>query len=101
MPNHTVFAAFDKGQTPTIACFNKANVALGADLGELVSAMQTFVEKCVAPVWGTPAKLVKSNDFIADAWAPVFLDDADAANALAYQELTPDGFPISQVFVKT
>ena len=31
----------------------------------------------------------------------VFLDDADAPGALAYHDLTPDGFPISKVFVKT
>jgi hypothetical protein len=30
----------------------------------------------------------------------VFLDDADEANALAYHELTPDGLPISKVFVR-
>src|SRR5262249_36117256 len=34
-------------------------------------------------------------------WAMVFLDDADAPGALAYHELTPDGLPISKVFVKT
>jgi hypothetical protein len=35
------------------------------------------------------------------AWAVVFLDTADQARALAYHELTPDGFPLSKVFVKT
>jgi len=101
MADRNVFAAFDKGQTPTIACFNKATMPLGADLGALIAAMQQFVDTCVAPVWGTPAKLVKSDDFISGAWAVVFLDDADAANALAYHELTPDGLPISKVFVRT
>jgi hypothetical protein len=101
MTDGSVFAAFDKGQTPTIACFNKATVPLGADLGALIAAMQQFVDTCVAPVWGTPAKLVQSNDFISGAWAVVFLDDADAANALAYHELTPEGLPISKVFVRT
>lgn len=101
MADGNVFAAFDEGQTPTIACFNKATVSLGLDPAALIGAMQQFVDTCVAPVWGTPAKLVKSNDFIPRAWALVFLDDADAANALAYHELTPDGFPVSKVFVRT
>ena len=55
----------------------------------------------VAPVWGTPAKLIKSTDFVKDAWAMVFLDDADEPGALAYHDLTPDGLPLSKVFVKT
>jgi hypothetical protein len=101
MGDQPVFGAFDKGQSPTIACFNKATVDLGADLGALIAAMQKYVDICVAPVWGTPAELVKSADFLPKAWALVFLDDADAANALAYHELTPDGLPVSKVFVRT
>jgi hypothetical protein len=96
-----VFGAFDKGQTPSIACFSKATVPLGLDLIALIGAMQQFVDTCVAPVWGTPAKLMVSSDFVPNAWAMVFLDNADAANALAYHELTPDGFPIAKVFVRT
>jgi hypothetical protein len=55
----------------------------------------------VTPVWGTPAKLVKSTDYLKGAWAIVFLDDADQPGALAYHDLTPDGLPVSKVFVKT
>ena len=95
------FAAFNQGMIPTIACFNKAAVPLGVDLKKLISAMQEYVDKYVAPVWGTPAKLVKSNDFIKDAWAVVFLDNADQPGALAYHDLTPSGLPLSKVFVKT
>src|SRR5262249_30587793 len=53
------------------------------------------------PVWSTPANLVKSTDFIPGAWAMVFLDDADQPGALAYHDLTPDGWPLSKVFVRT
>lgn len=95
------FAAFNQGITPTIACFNKATVSLGVDLKELISAMQEYIDNYVAPVWGTPGKLVKSNDFIKDAWAVVFLDNADQPGALAYHDLTPSGLPLSKVFVKT
>ena len=96
-----VFAAFDQGQIPDIAVFNQATAPLGVDLDRLVAALQKFVTECVAPVWGTPARLAKTTGFKKGAWALVFLDTADQANALAYHELTPDGFPLSKVFVKT
>lgn len=93
--------AFNQGETPTIACFNKATTPLGVDLDALISAMQEFVDNYVAPVWATPAKLVKSTGYIKNAWAMVFLDDADQPGALAYHDLTPDGLPQSKVFVRT
>jgi hypothetical protein len=97
-----VFGVFDQGAAPSIAVFDKSTVGLGdLSLAALVTAMQEYVDKCVAPVWGTPAKLLLTKGFKAKAWALVFLDDADAADALAYHELTPDGFPISKVFVRT
>jgi len=95
------FGAFNQGEVPTIACFNKAKTPLGVDLNALIAAMQAFVDQHVAPVWGTPAKLVKSTGFVKNAWAVVFLDNADQPGALAYHDLTPDGLPISKVFVKT
>jgi len=95
------FRAFNQGVTPTIACFNKAKTPLGIDLDTLINVMQEYVDKHVAPIWGTPAKLIKSKDFVKDDWAMVFLDDADQPGALAYHDLTPDGLPLSKVFVKT
>ena len=97
----SVFAAFNQGVIPTIACFNKAATPLGVDFDALIAAMQAYVNQHVTPVWGTPAKLIKSSDFVKDAWAMVFLDDADAPGALAYHDLTPTGLPLSKVFVKT
>ena len=96
-----VFGAFDKGQIPTIACFNKATTPLGVDFDALIAAMQGYVDKHVVPVWSTPAKLIKSTDFVKGAWGVVFLDDADQPGALAYHDLTPDGWPLSKVFVRT
>ncbi len=96
-----VRGAFDRGQIPKIACWNDATVALGVNLDALIHAMQTFVDQCVAPVWGTPARLVKTTAAVKGAWGVVFLDDADQADALAYHDLTPDGFPLSKVFVRT
>ena len=96
-------AAFNQGQVPTIACFvdPSTRTPLGMNLGKLVGAMQEFLDKHFVPVWGTPAKLVQSKGFAKGAWAVVFLDDADAADALAYHDLTPDGLPISKVFLRT
>ena len=96
-----IFAAFDQGQIPQIAVFNQATTPLGLDLDKFIAALQTFVTDYVVPVWGTPARLVRTNGFKKGAWAVVFLDTADQANALAYHDLTPDGFPLSKVFVKT
>jgi hypothetical protein len=101
MAKKPTFGAFNQGAIPTIACFNNATVPLGVDLDALIAAMQEFVTSHVAPVWGTPAKLVKTTGFQSGAWAMVFLDNADQPGALAYHDLTPDGFPISKVFVKT
>jgi hypothetical protein len=96
-----VFGAFNQGLTPTIACFNKAVTPLGVNLDALITAMQAYVNKHVAPVWGTPAKLTKTTGFVPNTWAVVFLDNADTPGALAYHDLTPAGLPLSKVFVKT
>ena len=95
------FGAFNQGNVPTIACFNQATVALGVDLDKLIAAIQAFVDRDVAPVWGTPARLAKSTGFVKSQWAMVFLDNADQPGALAYHDLTPDGLPLATVFVKT
>jgi hypothetical protein len=95
------FAAFDQGLTPTIACFNRATTPLGVDYDKLIDAMQEYVDRYVAPVWATPAKLKKTTGFVKKAWAMVFLDDADMPGALAYHDLTPEGLPLSKVFVRT
>jgi hypothetical protein len=100
-PAKPKFGAFNQGGLPTIACFNKASTPLGVDLDALIAAMQAFVDRYVAPVWGTPAKLVKSKDYLKGAWAMIFLDNADQPGALAYHDLTPDGMPQAKVFVKT
>jgi hypothetical protein len=97
------FGAFNQGVIPTIACFvdKTTTTPLGVDVDALIAAMQIYVTEHVAPVWGTPAKLIKSTGFIEDAWAVVFLDNADQPGALAYHDLTPDGLPLSKVFVRT
>lgn len=95
--------AFNQGEVPSIACFNRATVSLGVDFAKLIVAMQEYVDRYVAPVWGTPARLVKSRGFRKGFWGMVFYDDADAEDAdlLGYHDVTPDGLPLSRVFVRT
>ena len=97
----TTSGAFNPEVVPTIACFNNATVPLGVDFDRLIAAMQKYVDDYVAPVWGTPAKLIKTRGFRHGAWAMVFLDNADQPGALAYHDLTREGLPVSKVFVKT
>jgi len=99
--SETTSGVFNPAVIPTIACFNLAETDLGLPLTKLIAAMQTCVDKHVAPVWGTPAKLIESTGFVKKAWAMVFLDDADEAGALAYHDLTPEGLPLAKVFFRT
>lgn len=96
-----VLTAFDRGQVPTITVINRAVTPWGVKPEALVSALQRFVDECFAPVWGTPCKLELGSTFRPGQWAMVFLDDAHAPEALGYHELTPDGLPLSKVFVRT
>src|SRR5439155_14521649 len=66
----------------TIACFSKATMPLGGDLDTLIAAMEVYVDEYVAPVWGTPAKLVKTTGFQKGAWAMLFLNDTNQPGAL-------------------
>jgi hypothetical protein len=50
------FGAFNQGDIPSIACFNKASVALGVNFDRLIEAMQEFIDSDVAPVWGYTRK---------------------------------------------
>ena len=70
-------------------------------MDRLLVTLQKFLDTIFVPVWGTPARLVRTTGFRKGAWALAFLDDADVANALGYHDLTPDGLPFSKVFVRT
>ena len=85
---------------PRIACFNRAKTPIGVDLGALIAAMQKFVDDHLAPVWGTPGTLIKSRGFLKGAWAIAFLDSEDDASLEGYHDLTPEGLPMSKVFVR-
>lgn len=71
-----------RGSIPRIACINKATTALGVDFPSLVSALQEYVDKHLAPVWGTQAKLVRTTDLRDGAWTMLFVDTADDVREL-------------------
>ncbi len=98
---HPIMAAFNRGQLPRIACIQKTNLPLGVDFNRLMIVLQKFIDSVFAPIWGVPAKLIKSDTFIPKAWAIVFLDKADVSNALGYHHLTPEGLPLSKIFVES
>src|SRR5450631_2112917 len=89
-----------RNRVPKIACFNCAETPLGVDFDDLIAAMQKFVDDHFAPVWATPAQLVKSRDFLKGAWAIVFVDSEKAASREGYHDVTPEGLPMAKVFVK-
>ena len=66
-----------QGYIPSIACINKTTVDLGVDFDSLISALQKYVDKHLAPVWGTPAKLVRATKPRDNAWTMIFIDTAD------------------------
>lgn len=101
MNDKPIFGAFDTGKTPVISMVNQATTPLGVNFSLLCTTLQQFVDGVFAPVWHTPAYIKKTPVPIPGTYVIVFLDDADQANALGYHDLTPEGFPISKVFVRT
>jgi len=101
VPKRFVTAQFDRGQKPVVTVVNEAKTGWGVAPAALVAALQKYVDQRFAPVWGTPATLAAGKAVKKGAWALVFLDDADQANALGYHDLTPDGLPLGKVFVRT
>ncbi len=85
---------------PKIVCFNRAKTPLGVNLDVLIRVMQKFVDQHLAPVWGTPAKLVKSRGFVKGAWAIVFVDTCKDATTEGFHDITPEGLPMARIFVK-
>ena len=101
-PGGLLTFAFDKGQLPTIACVNSATIPLGVDWTALIAALDDYVNKYFSPVWGTPARVVDAGagPVPPGCWGLVFKDNSDQPNALGYHNLTDDGLPLSQVFVR-
>ena len=91
---------FNRDVVPTVVCVNKSTLDLGVDFDKLVPALQRFLDEVFVPVWGTPAKLVKSKDPKPGCWHLVFLDDADQKGTSSFHDITYSGMPIAKVFVR-
>jgi len=102
VPRDTIAAeAFDRGQPVRIAMVNKATTPLDVDIHALCNAYQQQVDQHFFPVWGISCRLAVMSYVPAGWWGLGFLDDADAANALGYHDLTPGGQPLGKIFVRT
>ena len=84
-----------------IACINKAKAELGLPLSRLTAALQKCYDEHFLPVWGYPVKLYNTRKAKRSDWQFIYFDDADAAGAEGYHDLTHRGQPVSKVFVKT
>jgi hypothetical protein len=91
---------FNRDVVPTVVCVNKSTLDLGVDFDKLVPALQQFLDEVFVPVWGTPAKLVKSKDPKPGCWHLVFLNDADQKGTSSFHDITYEGMPIAKVFVR-
>lgn len=93
---------FDQGQVPTVSIVNAATTPV-PDLAKIMDALAQLVTGYFTPIWGVGCRLrlVGKAAIPATDWAVVLMDDADAAGALGYHDLTPAGLPLSKVFVRT
>jgi hypothetical protein len=90
-----------QGGPVRIACINKATVDLGVPFGKLTATLQKCYDQHFLPIWGYPVKLYNTTAAKPSDWQFIYFDDADAAGALGYHDLTKNGQPVSKIFVKT
>jgi hypothetical protein len=91
---------------PHIAIVNEAKTPFALDLVAFADALQGQLNNDVAPAWNvasdvTVAVYAAVADMPAGSWLMVFLDNADAAGALAYHLEQDNGLPLMRVFVET
>lgn len=83
---------------------NYSTVVSGPELKAAMPAFQKQTSEHFAPAWGVDAKLLfMPQDYVAavGSWLLCLFDDADAANALGYHDITARGDPLGKVFCKT
>jgi hypothetical protein len=88
-----------------IAVINESNTVTMTEARAMTRAVGYQLRHHVAPAWGLATPHTMTIEELADAPEDAFLiallDHADAANALGYHDLTPDGRPYGRVFVVT
>jgi hypothetical protein len=87
-----------------ITFVNHSTVFKDEDLPPLVQALQVQVSRDFYGAWGINAglhALPPGKVPPLGVWVIGLFDDADQPGALGYHDVTPDGFPLGKVFVKT
>ena len=99
----TIIHAAQAGQGGPVAidCINKATVDLGVPFDTLTATLQKCYDAHFLAIWGYPVRLYNTKKAKPSDWQFIYFDDADAAGALGYHDLTKDGQPVSNDFVKT
>lgn len=87
-----------------VSVINSSSVLTDDQVHAVIPALQTQVSRDFAPPWGVDADL----DFVPKGqqpperhWWLVVLDNSDAAGALGYHDITPEGLPLGKVFAGT
>src|ERR1700690_2935964 len=90
---------------PHIVVINESSAIADADVQAMIPAFQQQWNSDLRSIWGVDQAdfefLPNTQQPPAGTWWTVFLDDSDQAGALAYHDLTDDGWPLSKVFVRT
>src|SRR5471030_1685112 len=90
---------------PHIVVINEATAMSDADIEKMLPAFQQQWNEDLKSAWHVEHArfhfLPPRKAPAAGAWWLVFLDDSDQASALAYHDLSNDGYPVSKVFVQT
>src|SRR5262249_5300120 len=86
---------------PLVLLVNRAATDWGVAPDALARALQRYVDEHLSPVFGLACTVELADELRPGAWGIVFLDHPDAPQALGYHELTPEGLPLSKIFVET
>jgi hypothetical protein len=85
-----------------IACVDRSTVDLGVDFDKLIPALQTFLDECFVPIWGTPAKLIKASSGKPGLWNMVLKDKVEhfKTSTTEGDHITWKGMPLAKVYVE-
>ena len=90
---------------PHIVVINESTAMSDADIRKMLPAFQQQWNADLKSAWQVEHAsfhfLPQRKAPAAASWWLVFLDNSDQASALAYHDLTNDGYPVAKVFVKT
>lgn len=87
-----------------VSVVNQCSVLNDEQVKPVVEALQIQVRRDFAPQWGIDADIIfipKNAAADPTTWWIILLDESDLDGALGYHELTPQGLPMSKVFVKS